>query len=67
MALHMSSGYTLTLCFTAAEVVICLLVEALRFSPSKHEIIWQMNPIATPTTKGNDSLVPVLPLVVERI
>ncbi|KAF5316745.1 hypothetical protein D9619_006488 [Psilocybe cf. subviscida] len=49
------------------KVVICLLVEAFRFSPSKQDIIWHMNPVASPTIKGNDSLVPVMPIVVERI
>ncbi|KAF5319267.1 hypothetical protein D9619_008300 [Psilocybe cf. subviscida] len=49
------------------KVVICSLVQSFRFSPSEHDIIWHMNAVASPTIKGNDSLVPVLPIVMERI
>ncbi|KAF5316334.1 hypothetical protein D9619_006490 [Psilocybe cf. subviscida] len=48
------------------KVVLLLLIEAFKFSPPKQEIEWLMNSIASPTVKGSDSNVPIMPLHVER-
>jgi hypothetical protein len=50
-----------------AEVVLFMLIESFRFSPSKQEIIWEMNGITSPNVKGGDGKFPLMPLLVERI
>ncbi|KAF8971842.1 cytochrome P450 [Flammula alnicola] len=49
------------------KVVLLLLIESFRFSPTKQEIAWQMAGITTPIVVGNKSEVPQLPLLVERV
>ncbi|KAF5316332.1 hypothetical protein D9619_006492 [Psilocybe cf. subviscida] len=49
------------------KVVLFMLVENFRFSPSKQEIVWEMNGITSPNVKGSGSKVPTMPLLVERI
>jgi hypothetical protein len=52
------------------EVVLSLLIESFRFSPSDKEVIWQMHGIASPTVKSNSKSgtpLPQLPLVVELV
>jgi hypothetical protein len=51
----------------AIEVVLLLLIDAFKFSPPKQEIEWLMNSIASPTVKGSESTVPIMPLHVERV
>jgi len=51
---------------TSSEVVLSLLIEAFKISPSKDkEIVWQMNTIVSPAVVGSDKSRPQLPLVVE--
>ncbi|KAJ3504638.1 hypothetical protein NLJ89_g7834 [Agrocybe chaxingu] len=47
------------------KVVLSLLISSFKFSPSSKEIVWQMTEIVTPTTAGNETPTPELPLVVE--
>lgn len=49
------------------EVVLSLLIESFRFSPSKAEIAWQMTGVVTPAVVGTDLTKPQLPLIVERV
>ena len=49
------------------EVVLSLLVESFRFSPSEKEVIWQMNGLATPTVPSSGSSRSQLPLRVEKV
>ncbi|KAF8202143.1 cytochrome P450 [Pholiota molesta] len=49
------------------KVVLLLLVESFKFTPSKHEIFWQMTGITTPVVVGSTKTVPQLPLIVERV
>ncbi|KAF8966234.1 cytochrome P450 [Flammula alnicola] len=49
------------------KVVVLLLIESFRFSPTKKEIAWQMTGITTPIVVGSKSEVPQLPLLVERV
>jgi cytochrome P450 len=49
------------------KVVLFMLIESFRFSPSKQEIIWEMNGITSPNVKGGDGKFPLMPLLVERI
>ena len=48
-----------------AEVVLAVLIESFRFSPSKKEIFWQMNGIASPVVLDSEEGHHQLPLVVE--
>ncbi|CAA7267173.1 unnamed protein product [Cyclocybe aegerita] len=48
------------------KVVLSILVASFKFSPSDKEVLWKMNGIATPTTADNETVLPRLPLVVER-
>lgn len=52
---------------TIPEVVLSLLIQAFRFSPSKAQIFWQMSGIVVPIVVGGDPNTPQLPLVVERV
>ncbi|KAJ3515941.1 hypothetical protein NLJ89_g1438 [Agrocybe chaxingu] len=48
------------------KVVLSVLLESFKFSPSKDaEIYWQMNNIATPTVANSGTNKPQLPLIVE--
>ncbi|KJA27942.1 hypothetical protein HYPSUDRAFT_34176 [Hypholoma sublateritium FD-334 SS-4] len=49
------------------KVVLSLLIQAFRFSPSKAQIFWQMSGIVVPIVVGGDPNTPQLPLVVERV
>ncbi|KAJ3517338.1 hypothetical protein NLJ89_g559 [Agrocybe chaxingu] len=50
------------------KVVLSVLLESFKFSPSKNaEIYWQMNNIATPTVANSGTNKPQLPLIVERV
>ncbi|KAF8966238.1 cytochrome P450 [Flammula alnicola] len=49
------------------KVVLLLLIESFRFSPTKKEIAWQMTGITTPIVVGSKPEVPQLPLLVERV
>ncbi|KAF8955775.1 cytochrome P450 [Flammula alnicola] len=49
------------------KVVMILLIESFRFSPTKKEISWQMNGITTPVVVGRKGMHPQLPLIVERV
>ncbi|KAF8968283.1 cytochrome P450 [Flammula alnicola] len=49
------------------KVVLLLLIESFRFSPTKQEIAWEMTGITTPIVVGSKSEVPQLPLLVERV
>ncbi|KAF8150633.1 cytochrome P450 [Crassisporium funariophilum] len=48
------------------KVVLLLLIESFKFSPSAKEIFWQMNAIATPTVKGGSSRSQ-MPMIVELV
>ena len=48
------------------EVVLSLLIESFKFSPSDKEIFWQMNMIATPTVVGGNGKNE-LPLTVSKV
>ncbi|KAF8962738.1 cytochrome P450 [Flammula alnicola] len=48
------------------KVVLLLLIDAFRFSPSDKEIFWKMSGIAVPTLAKSGKLHPELPLIVER-
>ena len=52
------------LIFATTEVVLSLLIESLEFIPSKKEIFWQMNIIATPIVVSEGTR-PKLPLLVK--
>ncbi|KAJ3516546.1 hypothetical protein NLJ89_g1046 [Agrocybe chaxingu] len=47
------------------KVVLSLLIASFKFSPSNKEVVWKMTGIVTPTTAGNKTPTPELPLVVE--
>ncbi|KAJ3492937.1 hypothetical protein NLJ89_g11134 [Agrocybe chaxingu] len=47
------------------KVVISLLVSTFKFTPSSKEVVWQMNEMITPTTVGNETPTPEMPLLVE--
>ncbi|KAF9479975.1 cytochrome P450 [Pholiota conissans] len=49
------------------KVVLMLLIESFRFSPSKEKIFWQMAGITTPVVVGSDNKAPQLPLIIERV
>ncbi|KAF8966257.1 cytochrome P450 [Flammula alnicola] len=49
------------------KVVLLLLIESFRFSPTKDEIAWQMTGLTTPIVVGRKPEVPQLPLLVERV
>ncbi|CAA7265719.1 unnamed protein product [Cyclocybe aegerita] len=49
------------------KVVLSLLVASFKFSPSNKEVVWKMTGIVTPTTVGNKTPTPELPLVVELV
>ncbi|KAF9011994.1 cytochrome P450 [Cyathus striatus] len=44
------------------KVVLAMLLESFKFSPSNKEIFWAMNGITTPTVVGGDPSVPSLPM-----
>ncbi|KAG5637792.1 hypothetical protein H0H81_003184 [Sphagnurus paluster] len=46
------------------KIVLSVLVDHYRFSPSKEEIVWNMGPIAIPTVKGQSGK-PALPIKIE--
>ncbi|KJA19451.1 hypothetical protein HYPSUDRAFT_69198 [Hypholoma sublateritium FD-334 SS-4] len=48
------------------KVVLFTMVDSFRFSPTKHDVVWQMGGIATPTLASSKTRYPQLPLVVER-
>ncbi|KAG5636862.1 hypothetical protein H0H81_006584 [Sphagnurus paluster] len=48
------------------KVVLSVLVDHYRFSPSKEEIIWQMGNISIPTVKGEPGK-PVLPIKMDLV
>lgn len=50
-----------------SEVVLSILLETFRFSPSKREIDWLMNGIVTPTLKGDVTESPYLPIKVALV
>jgi len=50
-----------------AEVVMAHIIPALRFTPTKREIIWRFGNVASPTVEGAASLKPVMPVMVERV
>ncbi|KAJ3515938.1 hypothetical protein NLJ89_g1436 [Agrocybe chaxingu] len=48
------------------KVVLSVLLESFKFSPSKGaEIYWHMNNVATPTVTNSSANKPQLPLIVE--
>ncbi|KAF8957107.1 cytochrome P450 [Flammula alnicola] len=49
------------------KVVLLLLIESFRFSPTKDEIAWQMAALTIPIVVGRKPDVPQLPLLVERV
>ncbi|KAF8183371.1 cytochrome P450 [Pholiota molesta] len=49
------------------KVVLMLLIESFRFSPSKQKISWQMAAVTTPVVVGSDNKGPQLPLIIERV
>ncbi|CAA7267174.1 unnamed protein product [Cyclocybe aegerita] len=49
------------------EVVLSVLIASFKFSPSNKEVVWKMTGIVTPTTAGNKTPTPELPLVVELV
>ncbi|KJA19127.1 hypothetical protein HYPSUDRAFT_144149 [Hypholoma sublateritium FD-334 SS-4] len=49
------------------KVVLALLIQAFRFSPSKAEIAWKIGGIVVPTVVGGDKNTPQLPIIVEKI
>ncbi|KAJ3515936.1 hypothetical protein NLJ89_g1434 [Agrocybe chaxingu] len=50
------------------KVVLSVLLESFKFSPSKDaDIYWQMNNIATPTVANSGTNKPQLPLIVEMV
>ena len=49
------------------EVVLALLIQAFRFSPSNAEISWKIGGIVVPMVVGGDKSTPQLPLIVEQI
>ncbi|KAF5316331.1 hypothetical protein D9619_006493 [Psilocybe cf. subviscida] len=49
------------------KVVLFMLIENFRFSPPKQDIIWEMNGITSPNVEGNDSKMPMMPLLVQRV
>ena len=59
--LHLYRVNLLSLTFFFSEVILALLLEKLEFSLSDKEIVWQMNPIATPNV-DMDSTTPTLPM-----
>lgn len=48
------------------KVVLSVLIDNFRFSPSKEEIIWEMGIVAIPTLKGKSGK-PTLPIRMERL
>ena len=53
--------------FHLLEVVLCLLIESFRFSPSGKEVVWNMAALAIPTVPSSGSSTPQLPLCVEKV
>ncbi|KAF8183391.1 cytochrome P450 [Pholiota molesta] len=49
------------------KVVLLLLIESFRFSPTKQKIFWQMTGITTPVVVGSGNKDPQLPLIIERV
>jgi len=47
------------------KVVLSLLIESFKFSPSNKEIVWYMAGIASPAVPGSKSSGSQLPLIVE--
>jgi hypothetical protein len=52
--------------FFHSEVVLSLLIESFRFTPSNKDIFWQMTSVATPSVAGEGGKLQ-LPLQVSRV
>ncbi|KAL0958366.1 hypothetical protein HGRIS_000507 [Hohenbuehelia grisea] len=49
------------------KVVLAVLVETFRLSPTKDELFWNMTTISTPTVKGDPSGQPCMPLRLDLV
>jgi len=63
--LHLRSNSVLIIDLT--EVVLSVLLNKFRFSPSGKEIGWTMNGIAGPYVKGADRTRPQLPIIMSLL
>jgi hypothetical protein len=63
---HKRSIFSLITDVVSSEVVLSILIESFKFSPSDKEIFWQMNSIATPTVVGGNGKNE-LPLRVSKV
>jgi len=52
----------------AIEVILALMIESFRFSPSNKDVTWKMFGVASPTVSdASDDTSRQLPLLIERV